>query len=271
MASKALPRWLVFAGCLRLFSVYLGYFDPDKFKIAVYNVKPFLVNGLQGRTFAAWTLLSSTLCIICSRQPKNRTLYGATLFSFFVALAYLSAEVVIFETMSWKTIITPGLVAVPSVIVMSLGIGKLSAPGPSEANVSYSLLLTRWLQLMSAVNLYRAYVGYFNAAQLTSGTFDLQPSLVNELEGRTFGIFSFLVSGLCAICSAAPTNVAVYGATLISSALSLLFMMFEHFLYETVSMKAAGLNAVLPGLTFLYMAAGWNHYTKGSKAAAKSD
>jgi hypothetical protein len=58
------------------------------------------VNGVHGRTFAVWTLLSCTLCFLCAFNLSSRPLYVATFLSFVYAIGYLSVECVVYHTIS---------------------------------------------------------------------------------------------------------------------------------------------------------------------------
>lgn len=116
-----LQRWLFLVACLRLLSVYIGIFDPEKFRIALIDLEPQLVNDLYGRLFATWTLLTCGLCLICARNPTNPAIYGATLLSFVVALVHFLSELLIFKTMSIKGAASPMVVAGLSVLWMGAG------------------------------------------------------------------------------------------------------------------------------------------------------
>ncbi|RMZ53570.1 hypothetical protein APUTEX25_003392 [Auxenochlorella protothecoides] len=117
----ALRRWLVFVALLRLLAVVIGFGSPDKLRTNLYNRKPFLVNDLQGRTFAVWTLTSSVLCLICARNPCVPSIYGATLASFAIALLHFLLELTVFGTLDWRGALQPGIVATVSVLWMGAG------------------------------------------------------------------------------------------------------------------------------------------------------
>lgn len=46
-------------------------------QIASYIPVLSAVTDLYGRTFAIWTLVTCSLCVICSQDPTNRAIYGA--------------------------------------------------------------------------------------------------------------------------------------------------------------------------------------------------
>ncbi|PSC67555.1 hypothetical protein C2E20_8779 [Micractinium conductrix] len=117
----ALRRWLVFVALLRLFSVVLGYAEPQRFQTNLYNKQPDGVTDLAGRIFATWTLTSCILCLICARNPCVPAIYGATLASFLVALLHFLMELTLFQTMSLKFALQPMAVATISSLWMALG------------------------------------------------------------------------------------------------------------------------------------------------------
>lgn len=117
----ALRRWLVFMALLRMISVYLGYMSPQRLHTNLFDYAGASVNDLFGRTFAMWTATSCMLCLCCARNPCNQTVYGATLFSFALALCFFLAELLIFKTLSWKTVIQPLVIASVSSLWMGLG------------------------------------------------------------------------------------------------------------------------------------------------------
>lgn len=117
----ALRRWLVFVACLRLFSVGLGYAAPHRFQINLYSKQPELVTDLTGRTFAAWTLTTCLLCLVCARNPCVPSIYGATLLSFIVAIVHFVLELFVFQTISLFNALQPLAIAGVSTLWMAAG------------------------------------------------------------------------------------------------------------------------------------------------------
>lgn len=62
------------------------------------------VADVHGRTFAVWTLLTCTLCVLCAFNLSNRALYQATFLSFVYALGYFLIECFIYGTMAPKNV-----------------------------------------------------------------------------------------------------------------------------------------------------------------------
>lgn len=79
------------------------------------------VTDLYGRTFAVWTAVTCALCLACARDPRVAPVYGATLFSFVVALAFFVGEAFIFRTMSLRSAAQPGIIATVSAAWMAAG------------------------------------------------------------------------------------------------------------------------------------------------------
>ncbi|KAF8060619.1 rplL [Scenedesmus sp. PABB004] len=119
--AVALSRWLVVVAGLRLLSVYIGLFDPGRFRTALIDLQPGLVNDLYGRLFATWTVLTCGLCLICARNPTNAAIYGATLLSFVVALTHFATELLVFKTMSLRGAAAPMVIAGLSTLWMGAG------------------------------------------------------------------------------------------------------------------------------------------------------
>ena len=80
-----LSRWLYVAAFLRVFSVYIGFFSPVKFQIALFRKKPEVVTTAFGRLFGTWTVITCILCVVCANNIDNEALYLSTLSSFVVA------------------------------------------------------------------------------------------------------------------------------------------------------------------------------------------
>lgn len=118
---KALRRWLVIVALLRLLAVFLGFFMPTKLVENVYDKAPYQANELVARMFATWTLLSGGLCLICARNPCVPSIYGATVFSFAVALLYVLLELLVYNTISLSKAAQPLIVAGVSLLWMGAG------------------------------------------------------------------------------------------------------------------------------------------------------
>eukprot|EP00890_Picochlorum_soloecismus_P005602 jgi/Picsp_1/6042/NSC_03396-R1_a8hs11_chlre-like protein len=135
-AASALNRWLQFVAILRIFSVVLGYFYPEKLKSNLYHSQPEQVTELQARTFATWTLTSCLLCLLCARNTSVAPIYAATLGSFVIALIHFILELFIYETLTISTAIQPLVIASISSLWMGAGWNYYTkhalAPGVSE-------------------------------------------------------------------------------------------------------------------------------------------
>ncbi|KAG1676637.1 hypothetical protein FOA52_008766 [Chlamydomonas sp. UWO 241] len=118
-----LSRWLLLAAGLRTFSVYIGFFSPGKFKVALFTRKPQTVTDAFGRLFGTWTAVTCVLCVICSSNTQSRPIYDATLASFGIAFAYMSMELLVYKTIGWKGVISPFIIAGVSLVWMLAGYG----------------------------------------------------------------------------------------------------------------------------------------------------
>ncbi|CAG9466902.1 unnamed protein product [Pedinophyceae sp. YPF-701] len=116
-----LQRWLSLVAALRMLSVFIGILNVDKFKTQLFDLKPEQVTPLYGRTFAAWTAVTCVLCVLCARNPTEPSIYHATMASFGVALLHFAAEYFVYETMSLRTVASPGIIASVSFLWMFMG------------------------------------------------------------------------------------------------------------------------------------------------------
>lgn len=92
------------------------------------------MNDLFGRTFAMWTATSCMLCLCCAKNPCNQTVYGATLFSFVLALVFFLSELFVFKTLSWQKVLQPLTVAGVSVLWMGMGWNYYTSMAVMEAS-----------------------------------------------------------------------------------------------------------------------------------------
>jgi hypothetical protein len=117
---KGISMWLYSVAALRLLSVVIGVARVDAFRLMVYPLAPEEVTPLVGRVFATWTLTTCALCVCCARtggDPQS-SVFAATLFSFFTALAHYVSELVVFNTVTVRTAASPLVVASISIVWM---------------------------------------------------------------------------------------------------------------------------------------------------------
>lgn len=119
--ETALKRWLLVVAALRMLAVFIGIFAPNKLKSTVFDRRPDLVSPLLGRLFAAWTIMTCALCVACSLDTNNETLYATTLFSFVVAWVFFVSEVFICKTVTLRGAMSPFIVATVSAVWLALG------------------------------------------------------------------------------------------------------------------------------------------------------
>ncbi len=114
-----LSYWLLFVASLRLLSVLIGYFSPFTFRAQLFNRQPDQVTTLQARSFAVWTLLTCSLCIICAFNLNEYGIYLATTISFYVAFGFFVLEFFVYKTLKVNKFIQPGIVATVSALWMT--------------------------------------------------------------------------------------------------------------------------------------------------------
>ena len=119
-----LSRWLLLAALLRVFSVYIGFFSPVKFQIALFRRKPEVVTTAFGRLFGTWTVITCILCVACAQNIDNEALYLSTFSSFIVALLYMLNELIVHQTIDVKGATSPLIVAGVSIVWMGLNYYK---------------------------------------------------------------------------------------------------------------------------------------------------
>ncbi|CAI5518469.1 unnamed protein product, partial [Closterium sp. Naga37s-1] len=100
-----LGYWLLLVAFARLSSVYFGYFNLWALQVAVYSKRT--MSDVHGRTFAVWTAVTCTLCILCALHLDSRPLYLATLASFLFALLHFLLELLVYKTMTLKNFAAP--------------------------------------------------------------------------------------------------------------------------------------------------------------------
>lgn len=259
---RALSHWLVFVACLRLLSVYIGYFDVNRFKTALIDLRPDYVNPLLGRLFASWTLLTCGLCLICAKNPFNRAVYGATLLSFIAALVHFALELFVFKTSSFRGVLTPSIVAGLSTTWMGLGWMQARTEPAQHHNVT---ALRRWLQLVAVLKLFSVGYGISQPGDYTAELVDLASHQVTPLYSRLFIVWTFVQCAVLLLCSSNPTDAGIYGAALLAFSISLGSTLLEVFVFHTVSLKSAASSLAVAGLSTAFMAMGWNYYTKYCK------
>ncbi|GJP86175.1 hypothetical protein CLOP_g16233, partial [Closterium sp. NIES-67] len=121
---KPLGYWLLLVAFARFSSVYFGYFNIWALQVAVYSKRT--MSDVHGRTFAAWTAVTCTLCILCALHLESRPLFLATFASFVIALVHFLLELLVYKTMTVKNFAAPCFFASVSALWMYSELGKLS-------------------------------------------------------------------------------------------------------------------------------------------------
>ena len=115
-----LTIWLYVVAALRLLSVGIGYTRPLTLAKRVFPTPASAqVTPLMGRTFGIWTLVTCTLCVLCAQEPDpNASIFLATFLSFVYAGGYFVLELVVYKTVTVKSVLSPAVVAGTSVVWM---------------------------------------------------------------------------------------------------------------------------------------------------------
>uniref|UniRef100_A0A7R9V3N2 Uncharacterized protein n=1 Tax=Chlamydomonas euryale TaxID=1486919 RepID=A0A7R9V3N2_9CHLO len=110
--------------CFNLSAVWIGYFSPKKFKVALFTRKPEVVTDAFGRLFGTWTVVTCMLCVVCANNISNGPIYAATLGSFGVAFTYMTLEMAVYKTIGLRGAMSPLIIAGVSIVWMGLGYSK---------------------------------------------------------------------------------------------------------------------------------------------------
>ncbi|KAH9817678.1 hypothetical protein DFH28DRAFT_1081280 [Melampsora americana] len=110
--------WIFLIGLISIFNT-LQNFLTLKFTQKIYNQEPKLVNSLQSRTFAIWTLTSGLIRIYTAYNIHHQALYQLTIGSYLIALFHFGTEFMVFKTCQFSSgLISPLIVASTSLIWM---------------------------------------------------------------------------------------------------------------------------------------------------------
>jgi len=111
-AFKVYLSWHLFiVGLVSYFGCYQAYFSPGVIREYQFNLKPEQVSPLALHLFGAWTLLSSTIRLLCSFYLHEKGIYLITMFTFVVALVVYLQECFIEKTISFSRALAPFIVA----------------------------------------------------------------------------------------------------------------------------------------------------------------
>lgn len=76
------------------------------------------VSALAARLFSAWCSITCALCVFLSYNIDNRALFVVTFFSFAVALAFFSMELIVYRTVDLRGVWMQGFIASMSLFLM---------------------------------------------------------------------------------------------------------------------------------------------------------
>jgi uncharacterized membrane protein len=131
---EAVQYWLMFVAFLRSISVVVGYVGPSSYQRSLFTTAPSQVTPLAARTFAIWTSITCTLCLVCAFHLRERGIVLATAASFYAAAFYFSYELLISKTATLKDW---------GVIISVVVAGQRRSPQPSTSAVVSAYRLSR--------------------------------------------------------------------------------------------------------------------------------
>ena len=99
---EAIQYWLLFVAFLRSISVVVGYLGPSYYQRSLFTTAPSQVTPLAGRTFAIWTSITCTLCVVCCFHLRERGIVLATAVTFYAAAFYFAVELLVYRTATLK-------------------------------------------------------------------------------------------------------------------------------------------------------------------------
>ena len=91
----------------------------DSFSQFFTNYLYFIVSPLARHLFGAWTLLSSTIRLLCSYYIHEKGIYLATMFTFIVAFLLYGYQHFVAKTISFRNALSPFLFASISFTLMT--------------------------------------------------------------------------------------------------------------------------------------------------------
>ena len=105
--EHALRNWLILVASMRLLAVVLGYAAPMTLQTRVYNRASKQFTELGARLFAVWTAVTCLVTLFAAFNLDNSAIVLLCIATFFIAIIYLSLELVVYGTVSLSTVATP--------------------------------------------------------------------------------------------------------------------------------------------------------------------
>ncbi|CEQ42257.1 SPOSA6832_04058 [Sporobolomyces salmonicolor] len=137
-APGALPYWMLFVStssrprspseCTAALPLRARLADPLGLSSADSSASSrFVLNPLQARTFAVWTLMSAAVRIYASYNISNKVIYDLALVSYALAWLHFVSEALVFRTAGLAGVISPFIVSCESVVAPRAFSTKLRA------------------------------------------------------------------------------------------------------------------------------------------------
>ncbi|EFJ47056.1 hypothetical protein VOLCADRAFT_105276 [Volvox carteri f. nagariensis] len=128
------------------------------------------------------------------------------------------------------------------------------------------MALKRWLVVVASLRMLAVVIGIFAPNKLKSQVFDRKPELVSNLLGRLFAAWTLMTCALCLACAMDPSNKTVYGTTLFSFVVALLFFLSELLVYKTVTIRGALSPMIIASISTAWLSLGWDFYTGSTRS-----
>lgn len=116
-----LPYWLLTMSFLAFFNTYICYTTLLPAAKDGYPLTTELTS-LATRFYGTWTAVSGVLRVIAAYRINEKGIYLATWASFVVACANFAAEVMVFETATWKSLSIGLVLDIFTVVWMGRGL-----------------------------------------------------------------------------------------------------------------------------------------------------
>ncbi|CEL95538.1 unnamed protein product [Vitrella brassicaformis CCMP3155] len=115
------------------------------------------------------------------------------------------------------------------------------------------IYLQAWLFFAASLRAVSVYFGFFDVAIFQKKLFDLQPDKVNDLYGRTFGIWTLVTCIVTSSCAYDLHNATLFGVTWLSFLCAFGHFTSELAVFKTLSIKGFLSPAVVSGVSLVWM------------------
>ncbi|KAJ2375871.1 ergosterol biosynthesis protein [Coemansia sp. RSA 2611] len=119
LPAGGLPKFIWLSAVFSAFNTIQCLVAPLGMTRKIYSQKPEQVTPLTSHVFAAWTALSAVLRYQCAFNMGNELIYDITFWSYVIASAHFTSEIVAFKTIKMPgAAISTFCVAITSILWM---------------------------------------------------------------------------------------------------------------------------------------------------------